>query len=415
MSRIVCLFLSAVMFTAFAEAKPLAPEQVPEPLKPWIAWALQDKPEPDCPFVYNSYEQKRCSWPTQTQLNLMNMLGVFSMTGQVFQDSWVSLPGDKNHWPLNVTLNNKPALVMDKDGKPSIKLAAGLLYQIKGEFLWDAIPDNLTVPDATGLISLRINGLTVATPTIKDGQLWLEMGLKKPENIQNNLAIQVFRKISDEVPVQLVTRLVLEVSGEPRELKLPRPVPDGFISLSLQSPLPARLEADGQLLLQLRPGHWQIDLLARNSAELNTLNLGTQQGPNWPESELWVFDARPELRVVEIEQLDAIDPSLSNLPDDWKNLPAYKINQGQAMVFKTVRRGDPEPEPNQLNLSRKLWLDFDGSGYTVNDTITGKMTRGWRLNTLPQTQLGKVTLNGNNQFIPRIKPANPAWKSETAR
>jgi hypothetical protein len=302
---------------------------------------------------------------------------------------------------------------MDKDGLPSVKLAAGLSYQIKGEFLWSAIPDNLKVPDDTGLIVLRINGQTIPTPTIKDGQLWLkesETGLKKPENIQNNLDIQVFRKITDEVPAQVLTRLVLEVSGEQREVKLPRPILDGFIPLSLQSPLPARLEPDGQLLIQLRPGHWQIDILERNSKELATLQLKgdrpvapTEPGIQWPESEIWVFDARPQLRVVEIEQLAAIDPSLTNLPDDWKNLPAYKISQGQSMGFKTLRRGDPEPEPNQLNLTRKLWLDFDGSGYTVNDTITGQMTRGWRLNTLPQTQLGKATLNGSNQFITQDK------------
>ena len=116
--------------------------------------------------------------------------------------------------------------------------------------------------------------MTIQTPTIKDGQLWLkesETGLKKPENIQNNLDIQVFRKIIDEVPAQVLTRLVLEVSGEQREVKLPQPILDGFIPLSLQSPLPARLEPDGQLLVQLRPGHWQIDILARNSKELNTL------------------------------------------------------------------------------------------------------------------------------------------------
>lgn len=413
MSRIVWLFLSAVLFASATQAKPLTPEQVPEPLKPWIAWVLQDKPEPTCPFIYNSYEEKRCSWPTQTQLDLTTGKGVFSMIWTVYRDSWISLPGDKTHWPLNVTVNNKTALVMDKDGIPSIKLTADLQHQIKGEFLWTAIPDNLKIPEDTGLIDLRINGATIPTPTIKDGQLWLkesEIGLKKPENLQNNLDIQVFRKITDDVPAEVLTRLVLEVSGEQREVKLPRPVPDGFIPLSLQSPLPARLEPDGQLLIQLRPGHWQIDILARNSQELNALPLALVPKPElgneqlqWPESEIWSFDARPQLRVVEIEQLSAIDPSMTNLPDEWKNLPAYKINQGQAMGFKTIRRGDPEPEPNQLNLSRKLWLDFDGEGYTVNDTITGNMTRGWRLNTLPQTQLGRVTLNGGNQFITQDK------------
>ncbi|MGZ4970942.1 MAG: hypothetical protein ACXV7H_15630, partial [Methylobacter sp.] len=412
MSRIVRLFLAIVLFTSAAQAKPLTAEQVPEPLKPWIAWVLQDTtPEPACPFIYNSYEQKRCSWPTQTQLDLTPDKGVFSISWLVYQDSWISLPGDKTHWPLNVTVDNKTALVMDRNGTPSIKLTAGSQHQIKGGFLWTAVPDNLKIPEDTGLIELHINGTAIPTPAIKDGQLWLkesETGLKKAENRQNNLDIQVFRLITDEVPAQVLTRLVLEVSGEQRELKLPPPLLDGFIPLSLQSLLPARLEPDGQLLVQLRPGHWQIDILARNSKELNALALmpktELETGKiQWPESEIWVFDARPQLRVVEIEQPSAIDPNQTNLPEDWKSFPAYKISQGQSMSFKTIRRGDPEPEPNQLNLSRKLWLDFDGEGYTVNDTINGKMTNGWRLNALPQTQLGKVTLNGSNQFITQDK------------
>ncbi len=400
MSRIIWLFLSCVLFTSITQAKPLSPEQVPEPLKPWIAWALQDSPEPSCPFIYNSYEQKRCSWPSQIRLELTSEKGVFLMNGTVYQDSWISLPGDKKHWPLNVTVNELSVPVMAKDGTPSIKLTAGLQYRIKGEFLWTAMPDNLTLPGDTGLIDLRINGLSSPTASFKEGQLWLkasETGLTKLENLQNNLDIQVFRKITDEVPTEILTRLILDVSGEQREIKLPKPVLDGFIALSLESRLPARLEPDGQLLLQLRPGHWQVDLLSRNSKELSELtSLGNRE-------EVWVFEARPQLRVVEIEQLSAIDSSLTNVPDDWKSLPAYKVALGQTMVFKTVRRGDPEPEPNQLNLKRKLWLDFDGSGYTVNDTITGRMTSGWRLNTLPQTQPGKVTLNGTNQFITQDK------------
>ncbi|MFU8790092.1 MAG: hypothetical protein ACNA7G_13770 [Methylobacter sp.] len=406
MARIVWLLLSAVLFTSSVQAKPLTPEQVPEPLKPWIAWVLQDGPEPACPFIYNSYEEKRCSWPTQTQLDLTGTKGIFSMGWTVYRDSWINLPGDKTHWPLNVTVNDKTALVMDKDGLPAIKLVAGVQYRIKGEFLWDAIPDNLKIPADTGLVDLRINGATIPTPAIKNGQLWLkasEIGAKKPENSQNSLDIQVFRHITDDVPAQVLTRLVLEVSGAQREVKLPRPMLDGFIPLSLHSPLPARLEPDGRLLVQLRPGHWQLDIVARNTQELNTLPLPGGQDAPWPDAEIWVFDARPQLRVVEIEQLSAIDPSLTNLSDEWKHLPAYKISQGQAMGFKTIRRGDPEPEPNQLNLSRKLWLDFDGEGYTVNDTITGNMTRSWRLNTLPATQLGKAALNGSNQFITQDK------------
>ncbi|MDD5322545.1 MAG: hypothetical protein PHD43_18410, partial [Methylococcales bacterium] len=405
MSRLVWLLFLSAFFSSFTDAKPLTPEQVPEPLKPWISWVLQDNPELACPFLYNSFEQKRCSWPTQLALDLTPAKGAFSISWQVYKESWVSLPGDNKHWPLNVTVNDKPALVMDRNGIPSIKLAADssqlLKYQIKGEFLWDAIPDNLRIPDDTGLIGLTVNGLTIPAPTIKDSQLWLkesESGKIKPENIQNNLDIQVFRKIIDDVPLMALTRLELKVSGEQREVKLALPMPDKFIPIRLQSPLPARLEPDGQLVVQVRPGQWQLEVLARSARDLTALPLNTSI-KDWPQSEIWVFDARPELRVVEIEQLNAIDASQTNLPEDWKNLPAYKINQGQAMGLKVIRRGDPEPEPNQLSIARKLWLDFDGKGYTVNDTINGKMTRGWRLNALPKTQLGKVTLDGNNQLI----------------
>jgi hypothetical protein len=396
------ILLSTLLFAPLSQAKALTPEQVPEPLKPWIAWVLQDNPELACPFIYNSVEQKRCSWPIRLTLDLHPMKGNFAITWKVYQDSWISLPGNNEHWPLNVSANNKTALVMDKDGVPSIKLTPGL-YQISGEFFWDNLPDNLQIPADTGLISVQVNGRAITTPAIKDGQLWLkqsETGQSKADDSQNNLDIQVFRKISDDVPLQVLTRIELDVSGQQREIRLAKPMLDDFIPMHLQSALPARLEPDGQLLLQVRPGHWQIDLLARHASEINTLTLNTDT-QNWPDSEVWVFEARPALRMVEVAQPAAIDASQTNLPEEWRALPAYKIDQGQAMSLNIIRRGDPEPEPNQLNLNRQLWLDFSGTGYTVNDRITGTMTRDWRLNALPQTHLGRVTLDNNNQLITR--------------
>jgi hypothetical protein len=401
MSRIIWLLAVMLFFSSIAPANPLTPEQVPEPLKPWINWVLQHDQDRICPFLYNSYEQKRCSWPTQLSLDIAPDKGAFTISWKVYQESWLSLPGDHNYWPLNVTANDKPALVMDKDGSPKVLLEAGV-YEIKGQFLWDKLPDNLAIPEDTGLISLHINGNAVQTPIIKDGQLWLkdsDSGRKKPEDQRDSLDLQVFRKIIDDLPLQVLTRMDLAVSGAQREIKLALPLPEGFIPLQLQSPLPARLEPDGQLLVQVRPGRWQIELLARSPGELNAIPFTARK--DWPKEEVWAFNAVPQLRVVEIENLSALDPSQTNLPEDWRSLPAYRISQGQAMHFKLIRRGDPEPEPNQLNLTRKLWLDFDGTGYTVNDLITGRMTRGWRLNALPRTQLGQVMLDGQSQLITR--------------
>ena len=400
----VGLFFLLITWLVNGQAAPLKPEQVPEPLKPWIEWVMQTYPERDCPFIYNSFEQKRCAWPARLTLDLDDQKGRFTIGWTLYREGWVVLPGGIKHWPLNVTVDRKPALVIEKSGRPVIKLEAGH-YQIAGDFLWDRIPDNLAIPDDSGLIRLTINDKSIRSPTLKEGQLWLktsDSGSRKPENVQNALDLQVFRKITDEVPLRVETELELEVAGEQRELKLAHPLLEGFIPLRLKSPLPARLEPDGQLLVQVRPGRWRIQIESRNVKEQPTIPLNIKS-KDWPKNEIWVFDARPSLRVVEIENLTAIDPKQTNLPEPWKKLPAYSIHQGQALGFKVIRRGDPEAEPNQLNLVRTLWLDFEGGGYTVNDRITGLLTRGWRLDATPENQLGKVTLDGESQLVTRLQ------------
>lgn len=397
------LAITVLLFSPMGLPAPaLSPQEVPEPLKPWVDWVLQDPPQTVCPFLYHNPAEARCSWPSRLNLDLQNTKGRFTLGWQVYRDDWISLPGDNEHWPQNVSANNKALAVMDRNGSPAVKLKAGI-YQISGEFLWDSLPDNLQIPGDAGLIDVRVNGAALVLPAIKNGQLWLkqsEAGLNKAEDSQNNLDIQVFRKISDGVPMQILTRIELDVSGQQREARLNQPLLAGFIPLSLSSPLPARLEADGQLLLQLRPGHWQLELLARHVAEINELNLDNRS-QDWPDSEIWVFESQPNLRMVEIEQPAGIDAGQTNLPADWKSLPAYKITQGQSMRLKIIRRGDPEPEPNQLSLNRQLWLDFAGRGYTVKDHIGGQMSRDWRLNALPETRLGRVVLDGNDQLITR--------------
>lgn len=397
--RWILLYLLA--FSPLAASKALTVQQVPEPLKPWIDWVLIDQGDLACPSHYNnSSDEKICAWPGGLNLDLQTDKGSFVITWKIFQESRVSLPGNSEHWPQNVIVNQKPGLVMDNDGTPIMKLQPGL-HQISGDFFWDSLPENLQIPAEVGLVSLHINGRNIGSPTIKEGQLWLKQsdtGQTRAADSQNNLDIQVFRRIIDEVPLQIQTHLELEVSGQQRELRLPKPLPDGFIPIKLDSALPARLEADGSLLLQLRPGRWQLDLLSRHTSEINQLALPANTS-EWPDTEIWVFDARPALRVVEVADISALDASQTNLPEDWKALPAYKISAEQGMTLKIIRRGDPEPEPNRLSLHRQLWLDFSGKAYTANDHITGTMSRDWRLNALPETQLGRVTLDGNNQLI----------------
>ena len=401
------LFLILHLLVSVSSAAPLSKENIPEPLKPWVNWVLQDEEKYQCPFFYNNFQQKRCGWPGELRLELQATQAQFSSHWQVYKDSWISLPGSQKYWPQNVRVNKQLARVMAHQGKPGIKLAAGS-YKITGDFFWDRMPDSLTIPQDTGLFSLTINGKDIFSPTLKNGHVWLkesDIGQKKPKNIENKHDLQVFRKVVDSIPLQLITYLELEVSGNQREIKLSHALLKDFIPVVLNSPLPARLESDGSLLLQVRPGRWHIELRARHPQQINKLSFNVDDA-SWPLTEIWSFSAQAFLRLVEIKQLKSIDPSQSNVPGEWKGLPAYLLKQGDAMLFKVISRGDPQPEPSQLSLKRTLWLDFDGNAYTVSDTITGKMTSAWRLDVVPGMQLGQVKLNGKNQLITYSSKAN---------
>jgi hypothetical protein len=202
----------------------------------------------------------------------------------------------------------------------------------------------------------------------------------------------------DEIPLQLITRVELNVSGRQREELLEGLLPAAFIPMRLDSRLPARLEPDGRLRIQVRPGNWTVEFTARHPGETSTLALAEHPSP-WPEEEVWVFDARNHLRLVEIVGPVPVDTAQTALPESWRPFPAYLMQPGAEMRFRVIRRGDPEPAPDALSLQRHLWLDFDGGGYTIQDTIHGTMTRGWRLEMNAPTQLGQATLDGEPQFV----------------
>lgn len=62
---------------------------------------------------------------------------------------------------------------------------------------------------------------------------------------------------------------------------------------------------------------------------------------------------------------------------------------GEALEWSVTRRGT-SPPPNSLNLTRHLWLDLDGTGYTIRDRLRGTMRRDWRLDYTGRAQLGHV-------------------------
>ncbi|MGH7896838.1 MAG: hypothetical protein ACREQQ_02735 [Candidatus Binatia bacterium] len=402
-ARVLALLFALAAGPAVAE--PLPREDVPEPLRPWIDWVLRGHESDLCPFFENAGDRRLCGWPSRLALELGSAGGRFTQDWRLFRDGWVPLPGDENHWPEDVRADGKPASVALHHGFPAVRLGRGK-HVVTGAFAWNSLPELLPIPAETGLVSLTLGGSPVAFPNREpQGQLWLQKRSGETGE-EARLEVRVFRRLIDEVPLELVTRIELRVSGKNREALLARALPDGFVPMALRSPLPARLEQDGRLRVQLRAGVWTIDLTSRHEGPAASLGLPAETEGASAAEEPWVFEARPELRIVEIEGAPAIDPQQTELPADWRGFPAYLMRRGQTMRLVEKRRGDSDPPADQLALRRTWWLDFDGGGYTISDAITGTLSRSWRLEMPPPAVLGRVAIDGRDQLITRLADAS---------
>ncbi len=87
-------------------------------------------------------------------------------------------------------------------------------------------------------------------------------------------------------------------------------------------PIPARLDDDDRLRLQVRPGHWVVEVTARSAGTLSAIPVPRTSG-SWPPEEVWAFEARANLRLVEPGGLPSVDPRQTSLPLEWRELPAF--------------------------------------------------------------------------------------------
>jgi hypothetical protein len=388
-------------------AAPLLPQNVPLPLQPRFNWVLHDTQEQNCFFNY-SKTARYCHWPSRLILDVNTKQATFSQQWQVDNAGFLMLPGNAKYWPQQVEINHEAALVADRSGVPSVFAPKGQLT-IQGQFRWEQRPEFLQIPTNTALVALTIDGTKVTIPHLDaKGRLWLrQRGISSDGETaeENRLDMRVYRRIIDDIPLQLITHLELDVAGRHREVVLGPIMLDKHQAMSLNSPLPAKLETDGSLRLQVRPGLWTLTLHTRQESVTNQLTLTPSDG-QWVNEEVWVFEARNDLRLVEVQGVTAIDPQQTALPAEWRKFPAYQVLAGNTLKLVEKRRGDPEPVPDQLNITRNFWLDFDGEGYSVQDRITGTMTRGWRLEMDKPAVLGRVAVNGQDQFITRLTEEN---------
>ncbi|MEZ5507545.1 MAG: hypothetical protein R3F38_16940 [Gammaproteobacteria bacterium] len=379
---------------------------VPDPLKPWQDWVLHDANESACPFYFQNFKYTQCAWPGLLSLRVDAAGMTFTQTWDLYAEGELPLPGSDGFWPVDVSASGVSVPVVARDGRPIVHLKPGR-YAVSGSIPFQQVPESLLIPRQTALIKLWRNGVLDNRPQLDaDGRLWLVARQPVVESdtgasSEDKLSLRVFRYLQDDIPFRMETRVELEVSGKPREMLLGKVLFDQFVPELFDSPLPARIEADGRLRVQLRPGQWTVRLQAHRNGSVTEVALEKGGDGFWPEEEVWVFEPIPSLRQVRIEGAESIDPNQTALPAEWRSYPAYRLQNGDQLQVAELRRGDPQPSPNQLQLSRTFWLDFAGGGMTVEDHLHGFLYRDWRLTASPALALGSLQLNGQAQVITR--------------
>ncbi|KJS32283.1 MAG: hypothetical protein VR64_07065 [Desulfatitalea sp. BRH_c12] len=393
------LVVAGIVCGAVQVFSAVSPGDIPPDLTPWQAWVLHGRQASLCPSQYNDSAIVRCQWPSRLRLTVSSGGAEFEQHWSVFAEGWVVLPGGAELWPESVTADGRPVAVIQRDNVPAVHLGAGE-HRIVGRFTWSRLPEMIPVPPASGLFSLVIDDQPIAAPSIDEhGRLWLQEG-PAAESGAEAVTVQVFRLLDDTIPMLVHTLLRLEVSGKPREIVLNDALLSGAIPMSLDSPLPARIQPDGRLTLQARAGRWEVRIAARLAGPQSKIPAGAAPYGE----EIWSFQPRHDLRMVEIMDVPAVAPGRTEMPMAWRDLPAYVMQAGSSMTIKEIRRGDPDPAPDQLSLQRTWWLDFDGGGFTVHDEIDGTLSRQWYLAMNPPMQLGRVAVAGEERVITEQGP-----------
>lgn len=380
-----------------------SPTGAPDALQTWQDWVIYHQRDLDCPVLFDSNERS-CQWLGELTLNASEAGATFTQELEAYMQSRFRLPGDASLWPSDITLDGDAVpVVADDTGHPTVMLSPGT-HRVAGRFSWTKAPKSLPINPNTGLIALRWNGESIDNPQRQQQQLSLGQPTQStPEQqIQNKLDLTVVRRVQDGHPLIVETRIIIDVAGFQREVVLGKPLIDGLVPLTINSgELPAQLDNDGGLRVQVRPGRWQISILARSVEQTDQLTLSSQSAP-WPEEEVWAYADSPQHRLSKIEGVIQIDPRQSKLPQPWQRWPAYLINDGDTLTIDTVPSGDIASTPDQLQLQRAIWLDFDGEGYSLRDQVRGKLQNSWRLEMGQPLELQSAQINQQPQFITTI-------------
>ncbi len=377
---------------------PLTPDHLPASLLPWIDWVLHGAPDRDAPPVHDDASVRLTLWPSRLKLDATATGATFSLEVEAFAKAWLALPGGAGRWPTAVTVDGAPVPVVDREGRPAVRLEPGK-RTLAGAFAWPELPQQIKLPPQIGLLALTVNGSAQAAPSWDaDGTLWLQRQATNEPVDEDFLSLKVHSLLEDGIPLWFETRVELIVAGKSREETLGSVLPAGWQLAAVESPLPVAIDEAGLLKSQLRAGRWTITLRAFRTAPAESFAFAEGATPAVADQAI-AFRGRPEFRQAEITGLPQIDVAQTQVPEEWRSLPVYRWETNAPFSLIERVRGPGQRGITPITIQRSLWLDDDGKALTFQDRLSGPLRETRRLDAAPGHLLGSVTAGGEPQLI----------------
>ncbi|MEM7217418.1 MAG: hypothetical protein AAF515_03570 [Pseudomonadota bacterium] len=372
---------------------------VPEELAPWVPWVLAKHDNLACPRAVDTGKPAACAWYSKLAIDVTDQGLGFRTLVDVYAPGRVYLPGSISRPPVAVRRGEETLVVLG--GRPSVWLTSGR-HEVSGLIPWTARPSSVAVPPQTAAIELRLDGERVARPRIDRGRLYFGRAADGPAAAaaRNSLDVDVYRELRDGYPLLLRIVLELSVAGSARLVTLGRTLPEGFRVTEFDSDLPARLNSDGNLQVQLEPGEHEVSIVARATS------LVTEIGPNpatpdWPPEEIWAFVPNRRLQLTRVSGGTPIDLNSVGTPFDADSARGYVLRGQERLQLAIEQRGNPNPLPNQFSITREMWLHFAGDGVITRDMLNADVVTPARLGA--SYPLGRISIDGDNALINRLQ------------
>ncbi|MFK5977152.1 MAG: hypothetical protein QM493_11675 [Sulfurovum sp.] len=373
--------------------------KIPPSLMEWKDWVLDDIKDRDCPISYQN-GSTQCSWFKDISVALNGDKLEFNLSVTLYKDKTkVSLPSANQAWVEDVTVDGKNAIVINSRANAIVILDRGT-HTITGFIPWRNNLKYLQLPSSIALVTLYKYGKKVPNISVdKNARLWLD---KKgsAKNEKGTLSVSIYRKVIDAHPLKMQTYLHFSVSGKMRSVILDGIVLDEFLPTAINSQLDTTITEDKKLKVEIKAGEWRVWIDSYTPLNLTKLTKPKYKF-TYANEEVWTLQTSPNYRSIEIEGAKSIDPTQTMLPEQWKRLPAYLMSKGEFGI-KELYKSISQQQKNEFKLVRKLWLDFDGSGYTIEDKINATISEVRRLEAKDILDLGSVSVNNKPTLITQL-------------